>query len=668
MSKAQAQKRHAVLAEEIRRHDHAYYVLTQPAISDQDYDRLYRELLELEAKYPELVTPDSPTQRVGGKPVSEFPSHTHALPMLSLDNTYSYEEVADFLQRVEKLLPGAKLDWTVEPKVDGLAVSLRYENGVLAVGATRGDGMRGDDITGNLKTIRSLPLKLQGKPSAVIEVRGEVFMGKAGFAKLNKERKTQGEEPFANPRNAAAGSLKQLDPAIVAGRPLGVLLYGLGEVSGDAPATQVEVLDWLDKLGFPTAEMIWTGKTYEDLVASIKELDEARHDLDFETDGAVIKLNNLALREQCGATAKAPRWAMAYKYPAEQAKTILKAITIQVGRTGALTPVAELEPVLVAGSTVSRATLHNEEEIQRKDIREGDTVVIEKAGEVIPAVVEVVKGKRPKTTRAYVLPKTCPECGSKAAKDESDVVWRCPNPDCSAQVRGRLEHFCARGAMDIEGGGEVLVRQLVAHGLALNVGELYKLSVAEVANLDRMAEKSAQNFIDGLEASKERDLWRFIFGLGILHVGSGVAKALCRRYKNMDELMDAGEEQLVAIDDVGEVIARSVHHWFGDPENRRLIERLRKAGLNFESSIYQSAAAAGPLAGKTLVLTGTLPTLKRHEAAAKIEAAGGNVSGSVSRKTDYVVAGEETGSKLAKAEKLNVTVIGEAELLRLCDE
>ncbi len=666
MSKAQAQKRHAVLAEEIRRHDHAYYVLAEPTISDQDYDRLYHELVGLEAKYPELVTPDSPSQRVGGKPASEFPPHTHALPMMSLDNTYSYEEVAEFLQRAGKLLPEAKLDWTVEPKVDGLAVSLRYENGVLAVGATRGDGVRGDDITGNLKTIRSLPLKLLGKPPAVIEVRGEVFMGKAGFAKLNEERKAQGEEPFANPRNAAAGSLKQLDPEIVAGRPLGVLLYGLGEVSGDAPATQVEVLGRLDKLGFPTAAMIWTGKTYEDLVDSIKELDEARHDLDYETDGAVIKLNNLALREQCGATAKAPRWAMAYKYPAKQAKTILKAITIQVGRTGALTPVAELEPILVAGSTVSRATLHNEEEIQRKDIRVGDTVVIEKAGEVIPAVVEVVMGKRPKKTRAYVLPKTCPECGSQAAKDEADVVWRCPNPDCAAQVRGRLEHFCARGAMDIEGGGEVLVRQLVANGLALNVGELYKLSVAEVANLDRMAEKSAQNFIDGLEASRKRDLWRFIFGLGILHVGAGVAKALCRRYNNMDELMDASEEEFVAIDDVGEVIARSVHHWFGDPENRRLIERLRKAGLNFESSIYQPADVIGPLAGKTLVLTGTLPTLKRHEAAAKIEAAGGKVSGSVSKKTDYVVAGEEAGSKLAKAEKMSVPVIDEAQLLKLC--
>jgi DNA ligase (NAD+) len=455
---------------------------------------------------------------------------------------------------------------------------------------------------------------------------------------------------------------------MVAERPLGIILYGLGEVNGEMPVTPKDVVDWLKQLGLPTAGKIWTGQSHADLVAAINELDIARHDFDYETDGAVIKLNNLSLREQCGATSKAPRWAIAYKYAAEQAETVLKAITIQVGRTGALTPVAELEPVLIAGSTVARATLHNEEEIQRKDIRVGDTVVIEKAGEIIPAVVEVVLEKRPKKATAFVLNKECPECKSKAAKDEGDVVWRCPNPDCAAQVRGRLEHFCARGAMDIEGGGEVLVRQLVGSGLALNVGELYKLALAEVAGLERMAEKSAQNFIDGLEASKQRDLWRLVFGLGILHVGAGVAKALCRRYATMAELLDASEEELVAIDDVGEVIAKSVHFWFGDPQNRQLIEVLRKAGLNFESSIVISGEALGPLAGKALVLTGTLPNLKRHEAAACIEAAGGKVIGTVSKKTDYVVAGEAAGSKLAKAEKLSVPVIDESELLRLCGE
>ena len=668
--KADDKKRHAVLAEEIRRHDHAYYVLAEPTISDADYDRLYRDLLDLEASHPALAGADSPSQRVGGKPVSEFPEHRHAVPMMSLDNTYSFDELAEFLARVEKLLPEAELDWTIEPKIDGLAVSLRYEDGVFVVGATRGDGVSGDDITCNLKTIRSIPLKLDGKPPRVLEVRGEVFMSKTGFSRLNEKRKAEEEEPFANPRNAAAGSLKMLDPKIVAERPLGIFLYGLGEVSEEAkvPGMQMEVLDWLDELGFPTPERIWTGRSQEDLVASINELDELRHDLDYETDGAVIKLNNLSLREQCGATAKAPRWAIAYKYAAEQAETLLKNITVQVGRTGALTPVAELEPVFVAGSTVARATLHNEEEIQRKDIRVGDTVIIEKAGEIIPAVLEVVLAKRLDKSEPFKFKKKCPECGTKASKaTEVDVVWRCANPDCPAQVRGRLEHFCARSAMDIEGGGEVLISQIVGRGLADDVGELYKLSLGEVASLERMAEKSAQNFLDGLEASKERDLWRLVFGLGILHVGAGVAKALCRRFRDMDELMDASMKQLVAIDDVGEVIAASVHHWFGDPKNRKLIEVLRKARLNFESGIYQDAAAAGPLAGKSVVLTGTLPNLKRHEAAARIEAAGGKVAGSVSKQTDFLVAGEASGSKLAKAEKLGVMVIDEGELLRLCE-
>ena len=674
MSSAEANKRHAALAEELRRHDHAYYVLTEPTISDPDYDRLYRELLDLEDAHPELATVDSPSQRIGGKPVSEFPEHRHALPMMSLDNTYSFEELAEFQARVEKLLPEAELDWTIEPKIDGLAVSLRYENGSLAVGATRGDGVSGDDITGNLKTIRSIPLRLGRGASSIpkiLEVRGEVFMSKAGFAKLNEKRRGEGEEPFANPRNAAAGSLKMLDPQVVAERPLGVFLYGLGEVSAEAavPDTQVAVLDWLDQLGFPTPERIWTGRTHDDLVASINELDADRHELDYETDGAVIKLNPLALREQCGATAKAPRWAIAYKYAAEQAETVLKEITVQVGRTGALTPVAELEPVFVAGSTVSRATLHNEEEIARKDIREGDTVIIEKAGEIIPAVIKVVLAKRPDSAKPFTLKKKCPECGTAASKvTEDDVVWRCANPDCPAQVRGRLEHYCARGAMDIEGGGEVLVKQIVARGLAYDVGELYRLKLEEVASLERMAEKSAQNFLDGLETSKGRDLWRLVFGLGILHVGAGVAKALCRRFRDLDELMHATEDQLLAIDDVGEVIAQSVYRWFGDSDNRQLIEVLRKAGLNFESALYQEAAVVGALSGKSLVLTGTLPTLKRHEAAAKIEAAGGKVVGSVSKKTDYLVAGEEAGSKLAKAEKLSVPVLDEAELLRLCGD
>ena len=676
MTHAEAQARHAQQAEEIRRHDQAYYVHAKPVISDREYDQLSRELLDLEKEFPDLCTPDSPSQRVGGAPLSAFQQHQHAIPMMSLDNTYSQEEVRDFVKRVRKLLPDEELVWTVEPKVDGLAISLRYEKGVLTVGATRGDGTHGDDITANLKTIRSIPLRLEQKPGStepdVIEVRGEVYMTKKGFAKLNAELAAAGEETFVNPRNTAAGSLKQLDPKLVATRPLDIILYGLGEVSaagGEVPATQVDMLSWLKTLGFKTSGKMWLCRSVEDLLNAIDELDKIRHDFEYETDGAVIKLNSFSLREKCGVTSKAPRWAMAYKYAAEQAETKLKAITIQVGRTGALTPVAELEPVFVAGSTVSRATLHNEDELVRKDIRVGDTVVIEKAGEVIPAVVRVVTEKRTGRETVFEFPKKCPECGSGVSRgaDEAEeaVVWRCMNPDCPAQVRGRLEHWCARGAMDIEGGGEVLVAQLVKSGLALDVSDLYRLKVAEVAALERMGEKSAQNLIDGINASKTRDLWRLIFGLGILHVGAGVAKALGRSFPDLDALIHTGEQQLTEVEDVGAVIAKSLVRWFDEPMNRQLIERLNKAGLNFKSALYNPSAALGPFSGKTFVLTGTLPTLKREEAAAIIESLGGKVSGSVSKKTDYVVAGEEAGSKLEKAQKLGVKIIDEAGFLKL---
>jgi len=437
---------------------------------------------------------------------------------------------------------------------------------------------------------------------------------------------------------------------------------------GPAPMKHNETLRWLSSLGFKTAERTWLCGSADELIAAIDELDEARRNFAYETDGAVIKLNDFKQRERAGYTSKAPRWAMAYKYASEQAQTRLKDITIQVGRTGALTPVAELEPVFLAGSTISRATLHNEEDMRRKDIRVGDLVVIEKAGEVIPAVVGAVKEKRTGKEQEFVFPKTCPECGSKVARDaeSADVVLRCPNPDCPAQVRGRIEHWCSRGAMDIEGGGEVLVGQLVGKGLVLDPADLYKLSVAEVAALERMGEKSAQNFINALQASKRRDLWRLLFGLGILHVGSGVAKALARAFPSLDDLRQASLEQLTAVEDVGEVIADSVFRWFSDSRNRALVDRLRKAGLNCESELYRPGAAAGPLAGLTFVLTGTLPTLTREQAAARIEAAGGKVSTSVSKKTRYVVAGEEAGSKLDKAQKLGVKVIDEAALLKLC--
>jgi DNA ligase (NAD+) len=688
----EAKARHAQLVEEIRRHDYAYYVLAQPAISDREYDRLYHELLDLEQQHPQLATPDSPTQRVGGQPLKEFKQVQHRLPMLSLDNTYSQEDVREFVNRVQKLLPNEKLDWIVEPKIDGLAINLRYEQGVFTCGSTRGDGTTGDDITANLKTIRSIPVRLHrsaGAPPAasnssdadrrdacptLLEVRGEVYLTKAGFAKLNAEREAAGEEEFANPRNAAAGSLKQLDPRIVARRPLDIVLYGLGQVEGAPyqPRQQDAMLAWLKSFGFKTPGRIWHCRSADELVAAIEELDRVRRSFAYETDGAVIKLNSFAQREIAGFTSKAPRWSIAYKYAAEQAETPLKAITVQVGRTGALTPVAELEPVFLAGSTISRATLHNEDYIRQKDIRIGDTVKIEKAGEVIPAVVDVVLARRTGKEVAFRFPTQCPECGSKIARapgiveGDEGVVWRCLNPDCPAQVRGRIEHWCARGAMDIEGGGEVLVRQLVQAGLVRDVADLYSLKLAEVAGLERMGEKSARNFLDGVEASKQRDLWRLLFGLGILHVGAGVAKALGRAFATLDDVFAASVDQLTECEDVGEVIARSIVQWHGDSRNWKLIERLRQAGLNFKSALYQPKSKAGPLAGKTFVLTGTLPNLKREEAAAKIEAAGGKVSGSVSKKTDYVVAGAEAGSKLDKARALGVKIINEAELLRLC--
>ena len=675
MTAAQARLRHAELAALIRAHDHAYYVLAQPSISDPEYDRLYRELRDLEAAFPALATPESPTQRVGGTPLTGFASVRHAVPMQSLDNTYSAAEVREFVARVQKLLPDTPLSWCVEPKIDGVAVSLRYEHGRLAVGATRGDGVTGDDVTANLRTLRSLPLVLR-PPAAgarlpdVLEVRGEVYMSKAGFAKLNADREAAGEEPFANPRNSTAGSLKQLDPREVAARPLEIVLYGLGALEGvPVPASQGELLDWLAALGFKTPERRWQCHSLEELEAAIAELDRVRRDFAYETDGAVIKLDAVALRERCGSTAKAPRWAMAYKYAAEQAETRLTAITIQVGRTGALTPVAELEPVFLAGSTISRATLHNEEELRRKDIRVGDRVLIEKAGEVIPAVVGVVTARRTGAEQPFVFPRTCPECGSQASRDstagEAGVVWRCVNPDCPAKIRGRLEHWCSRGAMDIEGGGEVLVAQLVSRGLVRDVADLYRLRLDEVAALERMAEKSARNFLDGVEASKQRDLWRLLFGLGILHVGAGVAKSLGRRFASLDDVLHASQEQLADTEDVGEVIAASVFQWGNDGENRRLVERLRQAGLNFQSAIHQAAPPAGPFAGKTFVLTGTLPTLTREQATARIEALGGKVSGSVSKKTDYVLAGSEAGSKLEKAQKLGVRILDEPEFLAL---
>ena len=676
MTQAQAKARHAELVGEIRKHDHLYYVEATPGISDREYDVLYHELVNLETQFANLITSDSPTQRVGGQPIKAFKPVQHLLPMMSLDNTYSQAEVRQFVARLQRLLPGETLEWVVEPKVDGLAVSLRFEDGLFTLGATRGDGTTGDDITGNLKTIRSLPLNLKAsrknasvKIPKLLEIRGEVYLPLESFKRANVERVAANEEPFANPRNAAAGSLKQLDPRIVARRGLDVVLYGLGFLEGAIPPERhSEALEWFTALGLKTPEKTWLCRGEDELIAAINELDKLRHKFRYQTDGAVIKLDARALREKVGVTSKAPRWAIAYKYESEQAETRLKHITVQVGRTGALTPVAELEPVLLAGTTVKRATLHNEDQIRRLDVRVGDSVTVQKAGEVIPEVVGVVLHKRTGHEKSFEFPKQCPECGSRISRggpSGDEVAWRCTNIDCPAQVRGRLEHWCARGAMDIEGGGEVLVSQLVEKGLAKDVADLYSLMLEKVAGLERMAERSAQNFLDGVEASKKRDLWRLIFGLGIMHVGSGVAKSLGRRFPTLDELGKARPEELSETDEIGEVIAQSVTQWFGEQRNQQLIERLRNAGLNFRSELFKPRAAAGALAGKTFVLTGTLPTLTREEATAKIETLGGKVSGSVSKKTDYVVAGEDAGSKLAKAQQLGITLLTEEQFLKI---
>ena len=703
MTHAQAQQRHAELAQELRRHDYLYYVEAAPVISDREYDALYHELLDIEKQFPDLITPDSPSQRVGGQPLREFKPVKHLRPMTSLDNTYSQAELRQFVDRVQRILPNEKLDWIVEPKVDGVAINLRYEQGRFTVGATRGDGVTGDDITVNLKTIRSIPVSLTDAPD-VMEVRGEVYMPTAGFKKLNAERTAAGEEPFANPRNASAGSLKQLDPRIVAKRPLTMVVYGLGEIQGRAsapagpklhsegqsppsrlPTTHSEALDLLKSLGFRTPEKVWHCASADELIAAINELDKLRRTLPYETDGAVIKLNSFAQRERAGFTSKAPRWAIAYKYEAEQAETKLNAITIQVGRTGALTPVAELEPVHLAGTVVKRASLHNEDQIARLDVRIGDTVTIQKAGEIIPQVIGVVLHKRKGDEKPYAFPRQCPECGSPVTRSgqvgrgvpaepllHEDVVWRCSNPHCPAKIRGSLEHWCSRGAMDIEGGGEALVRQLVEAGLVKDVAGLYSLTLNQLTNLERMGEKSAQNFLDAIEASKSRELWRLIHGLGILHVGSGVAKALARQFPSLDAIASATTDDLKASDEIGDVIAQSVHQWFQLPQNRELINKLRAARLRFDSDTYRAAggASASPpsrFTGKTFVLTGTLPTLKREEAAAKIEALGGKVSSSVSKKTDYVIAGEDAGSKLEKAQSLGIPVLDEKAFLRLCE-
>jgi DNA ligase (NAD+) len=660
---SQATKTHQRLIAEIRKLDRAYHEEAQPLVSDQEYDRLYRELIDLEAAHPELPTTDSPSQRVGGAPLPHFTAVAHALPMQSLDNTYSATELEAFVDRIQKTLDGEKLDFVIEPKIDGVAVSIRYEKGRFVQGLTRGDGQKGDDITANLRTIRRLPLEI-GNRAPVLEIRGEVYYPSAAFEKLNRQREAAGEATFANPRNAAAGTLKQLDSRLVAKRPLAIVLYGPGELRGVACATQKEWLEMIRDAGLPVPEKFWTAETKAELLAAVEELDLARKKFPYATDGAVVKLNEWRLRNALGATSKAPRWAIAYKYSAEKAVTTLEGVTFQVGRTGVVTPVAGLKPVLLAGTTVKRATLHNFEEIQRKDIRLGDHVMVEKAGEVIPAVLGAVIEARTGQEKAIVAPKECPTCGTELGWD--GIFLRCPNPSCAAQTQRRIQHFAQRGAMDIDGLGESLVEQLVEAKLAKDPADLYDLTLEQLSGLDRMAEKSARNVLAGIESSKLADLWRLLFGLGILHVGAGAARALAGHFGSLDAIEKATEEQLCDVRDIGEVVAKSIVTWFGREENRKLLRRLREAGVNMKAQQLAARKGGTKLAGKTFVLTGTLSE-PREDVRERIIAAGGKVSSSVSKKTDYVVAGENAGSKLDDAQRLGVTILDERQLAELAE-
>ena len=650
------------LRAEINRHNQLYYTDAEPEISDQQFDALLRELQELETAHPELLTADSPTQRVGGAPIDGFQQIRHTVPMMSLDNTYSEADLISFYQRLQKGLNRERIECVIEPKIDGVAISVRYEDGKLKHAATRGDGQIGDDVTQNVKTIRSVPLSLAAGVPQTFEVRGEVFMPKEGFARMNEEREGAGEARFANPRNATAGTLKQLDSRIVATRPLDVILYGLADAGDAAVSTQSGVYALLKKAGLHTAERVWRASSAEELVNAIRELDEVRKTLPYETDGAVIKVESFEDQRELGSTSKAPRWAIAYKYQPEQAETRLLAVDIQVGRTGALTPVARLEPVFLSGSTVSNATLHNFEEVERKDIRVGDYVIIEKAGEVIPAVVSVVTAKRKGDEHSVSVPQTCPICATPVIRDGELVVIRCPNPSCPEQVKRRIEHFCHRGAMDIRGLGESVVAQLVDCKLICGPADLYDLSELLLARLERQGTKSIDNLLKAIAESKKQEPWRLIFGLGILHVGANSSRKLLEHFGSIEKLAEASVEELAQCQDIGGIVAPSVHDWFRDPVNQALLQRLQTAGLTFVQR--ETVLASEKLVGTVWVITGAL-SQPREEIADIIRGNGGKVSGSVSAKTTYLLSGEESGSKLDKAKKLGVKVISEAEFRQM---
>ena len=647
------------LREKLEQYNYEYYVLDDPSVSDFEYDALMNRLIRLETEYPELKTDDSPTQRVGGQVLEGFGEVEHTVQMQSLADVFSQKELREFDDRTRSALETDQVEYVVEMKIDGLSVSLEYENGRFVRGSTRGNGYVGEDITANLRTINSIPLRLK-EELPYIEVRGEVFMSRDSFVRLNEQRESAGEALFANPRNAAAGSLRQLDSRITAQRRLDIFVFNVQQIQGKNLSCHKESLEYLAELGFKTIPEKQLFYGIDEAYAEIQRIGEMRGELSFDIDGAVVKVNRFAEREALGATTKVPKWAAAYKFPAERQQSKLKDIVLQVGRTGVVTPNAVLEPVRIAGSTVSRATLHNIDNIRDKDIRIGDTVVIQKAGDIIPEVVEVVKEKRNGDERIFEMPKVCPACGEPLYREEGEAAVRCQSSNCPAQQLRSIIHYASKPAMDIDGMGPAVVQQLLEEGLIADCADLYTLKVEDLVGLDRFAEKSARNLIDAIEKSKGQGLDRVLFGLGIRLIGARAAALLAAEFGNIDKMMQADEEAVAAIPDIGEKMAASLIHYFGEEKSQELIHRLKDAGVNFE---YKSNVTDDSLTGKTFVLTGTLPSLKRSEAKEIIENHGGKVSGSVSKKTDFVVAGEEAGSKLDKANELGIAVITEQELL-----
>jgi DNA ligase (NAD+) len=652
------------LRKQLQRHNYLYYVLNQLEISDADYDHLFRELQELEEKHPQLVTTDSPTQRIGAAPLDEFRSVRHRVPMLSLGNAFDEAEARAFDERVKRLLDlpaGEVIEYVSELKVDGLAVSLTYENGVLTSGATRGDGFTGEDVTQNLRTIRAIPLRVLCEDApAVIEVRGEVYLDRREFARINREREAQGEPLFANPRNAAAGSVRQLDPSITARRRLDIIVYGTGAVEGISFERHSEALDYLERCGFRASPERTLCRGVDEAIAYCQQWQAKHVDLTYGTDGVVIKVNSLAMQEQLGQVSRSPRWAIAYKFPPEERTTVVKDIFVSVGRTGALTPVAMMEPVVVSGSTVQMATLHNEDEVARKDVRIGDTVVIRKAGDVIPEVVSVVVGKRTGRERRFVMPDKCPVCGADAVREEGEAVRRCTGIACPAQINGRIEHFFSRGGVNAEGVGPKIIAQLTAQELVRDPSDLYFLTKEDLLKLERMGDKLADNVLAAIASTKNPPLARLIYGLGIRHVGEHVAEVLAERFASLDRVAEASEEALANTPEIGPVIAEAIAIFFKQDQTKRLLEKLAKAGLAPEAPAPAAPSAGGPFAGKAVVFTGTI-SIPRSEAEAMVKAQGGRPTSSVSKSTDFVVAGEEPGSKYEKARALGVKVLTEEE-------